>query len=45
MIGWYALAALAVGLIYWRQGFGAVAMVTGFAFIAGLAGAAVGGWL
>jgi hypothetical protein len=45
MIGWFAVAALAVGLIYWQEGFFTVLRVTVFAFMAGIAGGALGGWL
>lgn len=45
MIGWFAIAALAVGLLYWREGFPTVFRVVVMTFIAGLAGGAIGGWL
>jgi hypothetical protein len=45
MIVWFALAALVVGLMYWREGFFTVLRVATMAFIAGVAGGAIGGWL
>ena len=45
MIGWFALAALMAGLIYWREGFWTVLRVGIMAFIAGVAGGYLGGWL